>query len=71
MGRTLVSGLNITVPIRIPMTCVVLSGRIIASDYGWDEEQQHCVHGVKLRWGCDWCEETLLEALQDQKKARS
>ena len=59
MRRTLGSGRHSTTPIKVNVTCVVLNGRIIASDYGWDEEQQHCVHGVKLRWGCDWCGEAL------------
>lgn len=27
--------------------------------------QEFCVHGIKLRWGCDECEDTIYEMEQE------
>jgi hypothetical protein len=45
----------------IPMTVQESSdwpGRLVASGYAWKPEDACCcVHGIKLRWQCDWCDE--------------
>jgi len=42
----------------IIMRCREENNRLIADDFEWPEwDQQWCIHGEKLRWTCDWCEE--------------
>lgn len=32
--------------------------KLIPNDYWWEgETTDWCVHGMKLRWSCDFCEE--------------
>lgn len=37
--------------------------RLVFDDYYWEEwgETDFCVHGMKLRWSCDYCEEYFEE----------
>ncbi len=34
-------------------------GRLILSGYEWESDPPFCIHGIKLRWECDWCNEGL------------
>jgi len=46
--------------VRVAIECKMLKGRLVANDYEWRaEEELCCVHGVKLRWQCDWCDEFM------------
>lgn len=34
-----------------------INGRFVLCGYGWEQDYEHesCIHGIKLRWQCDWC----------------
>lgn len=38
--------------------CDLEDGRLIMHDYAWDGYSSRCcVHGIKLRWRCEWCDD--------------
>lgn len=42
----------------INVECVLVNGRFLPDGYEWDAENvECCIHGIKLRWQCDWCDE--------------
>jgi len=44
--------------VHVDLPCIEEGGRFIPHGYYWhDQHPQFCVHGIKLRWSCDACEE--------------
>ena len=44
---------------KVEIEAVIQEGRIIQKFSYGELNDQHCVHGIKLRWSCEKCEDAL------------
>lgn len=46
---------------KVEIEAVIESERIVQK-FPYDEtNQEHCIHGIKLRWDCEKCEDAIEE----------
>ena len=46
--------------IDVTVQAVAIEERLVQQFPYGETNQEHCIHGIKLRWSCDDCEDTLL-----------
>jgi hypothetical protein len=45
--------------VKFEIEVVIEQNRLIQKFPYGETNQEHCVHGIKLRWSCDKCEEFI------------
>ncbi len=45
---------------------VIIGNRIIQKFPYGEVNEEHCIHGIKLRWSCDSCEDETYQEPEEQ-----
>ena len=56
--------------IKVTIEAVIEGGRLIQLFPYGETNQEHCIHGIKLRWSCEKCEEETQHQSDDEMGAR-
>lgn len=47
--------------VQVTIKAIIEDGRLIQKYPTGEKNDQCCIHGIKLRWSCDECEEYICE----------